>query len=184
MPVSLPSKYNLLALHPNDVYLDIGIWRGDSIQFAIDAGCFKKIIGIDINPESIDFCKSRFDFNNPDGFRNWITLVEGDSALCLWDVIKDIDTPITFFLDSHYSLLEDEVKGPNPFPLLDELDQINQHPIKEHTIIIDDFLYMTHPQITGWTIDTIEDKLMEINMYYSFNYIANPIIGNILIAKP
>lgn len=181
--MSLPPSYNLLAKYPNEVYCETGIWRGDSIQAAIDAG-FRKIIAIDNDPTAIAFCKSRFDFNNPDGFRNWITLVEGDSANCLWDVIKDIDTPITFFLDSHYSLLEDEVKGANPFPLLDELNQINQHPIKEHTIIIDDFLYMTHPQITGWTIDTIEDKLMEINMYYEFIYTANPVINNLLIARP
>lgn len=179
--MSLPPGKNLLAEHLNPYYVETGIWRSDSLAMAMEAG-FKKIIGIDISPEFIQFAKDRFDLQNfplPG-----LQLIQGDSAECLWDAIKDIDQPITFFLDSHFSLLEGEEKGKNPFPLLDELCQIDRHPIKTHTIIIDDFLYMTHPDITIWTRAGIIKALDFINPNYKINLVANPVINNLLIATP
>ena len=178
--MSLPPKYNLLAQHSNNHYIETGIWRGDSLQFAREAG-FKNIVGIELFQENIDFCRSRFYLEQyPDVLR----LVKGDSAYSLWNVIKDIDEPITFFLDSHSQLFEDEPKTENPFPLLKELEQIGRHPIKIHTIIIDDYLYLTHPKVTGWGNDEIEKALWKINPEYKISYVANPVVGNLLIAEP
>lgn len=180
--MSLPAKYNLLKKYPNEVYLETGLWRGDSMQQALDAG-FKKVISIDNDPKSIRFCKDRFNLvNHPD---HRIELHLGDSAEILWDVIKNITCRMTIFLDSHYSLLEGEVKGKNPFPLMKELEQISRHEIKDHTIIIDDMLYLTHPDVTGWSKREIEYKIRnEIYMYYRFDLVPNPVIDNMLIAYP
>lgn len=171
--MSLPPSYNLLAKLPNRVYIETGIYRGDSIQLALDAG-FEEIIGVELFSEHIDFCRKRFDGNAA------ISYVLGDSAVCLWNVIKDIDEPITFFLDSHSQLFEDEPPMENPFPLLYELRQIARHPIKTHTIIIDDVLYMTHPDVTGWSRSDIEYELRKINDY-KIEYVANPVKNNLLI---
>lgn len=157
-------------------------------MLAHEAG-FMNIIGIELFDEHIEFCQSRFrmgkDLNKmvkTDIGKSRIHLVKGDSALCLWDTIKDIRTTITFFLDSHSQLFEDEPLMDNPFPLLDELRQIAKHPVKTHTIIIDDFLYLTHPDITGWGKDLIETILLGTNPGYKLDYVANPVKNNILIA--
>lgn len=175
--MSLPPSYNLLTRHPNRVYLETGIFRGDSIQQAIDAG-FQRIIGIELFQENVDFCLSRFH-----GRQENIQFLCGDSALHLWDVIKHITEPVTFFLDSHSQLLEDEPPIANPFPLLKELEQINYHPVRSHTIIIDDILYMTHPEVTGWSKARIENILYQINSKYTIEYVANPVKSNLLIAR-
>lgn len=179
--MSLPTDSNILVNYLNPYYVETGIWRADSLAIAMDAG-FRKIIGIDINPEAIQFAKNRFDLKNFP--LAGLQLIEGDSAECLWDAIQNINHPITFFLDSHYSLLQNEDPGKNPFPLMSELQQISRHPIKTHTIIIDDFLYMTHPDVTGWTKDEILFGLSYINPKYKISVIANPVIKNLLIATP
>lgn len=179
--MSLPPGKNLLAEHLNPVYVETGIWRSDSLAMAMEAG-FQKIYGIEINPEFIQFARDRFDLQNfplPG-----LQLIQGDSAECLWDAIKGIAQPITFFLDSHFSLLAHELPGKNPFPLIQELQQIRLHSFKRHTIIIDDFLYMTHPDVTGWCKDQIEGIIKSINPDYEITYEANPVVKNLLVAKP
>jgi len=179
--MSLPPGKNLLVEHLNPYYVETGIWRSDSLQLAMDAG-FKKIIGIDVDLQWIQFARDRFDLVNIP--LPGLTLVHGDSAECLWDAIKDINKPITFFLDSHYSLLEGEERGKHPFPLIEELYQIGQHPIKTHTIIIDDILMLTHPDVTGWSLSKIFGGLYQINKQYNISLASNPVIRNLLIATP
>lgn len=176
--MSLPANYNLLKDYSNGAYVETGIWRGDSIQYALDVG-FDRIIAIDNDKECINFCKSRFDLPNS-GLP--IKLIHGDSALCLFDAIGGLQDRITFFLDSHWQLIEGTPKGDHPFPLFDEIYQIGKHHRKDHSIIIDDLLYMTHPDITGWTLESIQQNILFINPNYRFKYIANPIVNNMLIA--
>ncbi len=177
--MSLPPNKNLLKEFPNPVYLETGIWRGDSMQQAIDAG-FETIIGLDNDKSCIDFCFDRFTLAQH--VKHHIQLEKADSANDLWRIIKQINKPITFFLDAHWQLFEGTDKGANPFPLIQELEQIAKHQIKNHTIIIDDLLYLTHPQITGWSLDYLTAELRKINQAYKFNLIANPIIANMLVA--
>lgn len=165
---------NLFKEFPNRVYVETGAWLGDSIQLALDAG-FEEIHSIELDPEKVEHCRERF-VCQP------VTIHHGDSALILLDVIKDINEPITFWLDSHSQLLEDEEKLANPFPLMAELGQIGKHAIRNHTILVDDFLYMSHPDITGWTRAYISSCIDWINPAYKIEYFANPIKYNILVA--
>lgn len=168
---------NLFKLYPNRVLVETGSYRGDALRYALAAG-FERIISIDISQQQIDFCYKRFDLNNSE---RPIELICGDSAECLWDAIKDIDEPITFWLDSHWQMLEGETPGENPFPLIDELLQIADHPIKTHTIMIDDMLIMQN-DITGYNKKDIESLLLSINPKYKLTYHANPVINGILVA--
>jgi hypothetical protein len=162
----------------NRVFVETGSYRGDGIQLALEAG-FDKIISIDTDPRAIDFCRNRFDlYNNP---QPKIELIPGDSALCLLEVIKAIKEPMTFWLDSHWQMLEGTDPGDNPFPLMEELHQICKHRFNEHTIIIDDMLIM-QKNIVGYDKDDIEAKLLRINQFYTLEYFANPVINNILVA--
>jgi len=178
--MSLPPGYNLLAKYPNKYFCESGTYRSDAVQAALDAG-FEHIRTIDIDPEAAIFCSNRF----------WLTknthldikCYTGDSAVMLWEMIRDIDEPITFWLDSHSQLFEDEPDfGHRKFPLLMELRQIAKHPIKTHTILIDDLLILTHGDVTGWTKHDIFEHLLAINLEYRISVIANPIRNNLLIA--
>jgi hypothetical protein len=179
--MSMPPGRNLFAEFKgsNRVLVETGSYRGDGIQLALDAG-YEKIISIDRDPEAIEFCRNRFDLYN--NHNENIKLISGDSAEFLYHVIKHINEPITFWLDSHWQLLEGTEPGVNPFPLVKELHQIIRHPIKSHTIIIDDILILTHPDTTNWSKRMIEQGLKSINPAYTLDYFANPVINNILVA--
>lgn len=179
--MSLPPNRNLLAEFKgeNRILVETGSYRGDGIQLALEAG-YERVYSIDIDSESTKFCKSRFNlYQSPDPRINLIT---GDSAEVLWDVVNGIDHAMTFWLDSHWQMLENTEPGEHPWPLLYELGQIAKHPIKTHTIIIDDILILTHPETTDWDLDLIKDYLKMINPKYKFQLLANPIINNILVA--
>ena len=177
--MSLPPNKNILKEFPNQVYVETGIWRGDSIQQAVEAG-FEMIIGFDNDMESIKFCKNRFDLFNVNAHH--IELYETNTAYGMWGTIQFIDKPMTIYLDAHWQMLEGTERGEDPFPLLDEISQIANHPIKTHTIIVDDLLYLTHPDITGWTRAQIVAQISAINPNYQFSLIANPVINNMLVA--
>lgn len=176
--MSMHPKKNYFKDFQNKVFVETGSYRGDAIKLALDAG-FKKIISVDIVESNINFCKNRFDLYSDS--HDDIIMIHGDSALCLYDAIKDIDEPITFWLDGHSQMFEDEEPGENPFPLLDELKQISKHHIKTHTILIDDMLIM-QDNIVLYNKYIIENMLYTINADYKFEYRANPVINNILIA--
>jgi hypothetical protein len=182
--MSLPPNYNLLKEYPADWYIETGIYRGDSLALAVEAG-FKNIIGLELFEEHIDFCKHRFDLYQRPGR---INLYHGDSAMDLFGIIEHITGTTTFFLDSHSQMLEGEPDMDNPFPLLAELEQIkvwnaiggkHQPPV----IIIDDML-LWQPAIVGFSNEDIYDKLLEIYPDYNIHYRANPVKQNLLIACP
>jgi hypothetical protein len=180
--MSLPTTYNLLAQYPNEYYVETGIWRGDSIQLALEAG-FKNIIGIENDESCIEFCVSRFDLGRmPKDKSVSIELVHGDSATAMYQQIYEIPHRITFFLDSHWQFFEGTDPGPNPFPLLKELAQIQNHFIKDHTIIIDDW-HIFYEDRVGYSKEDVLNALRAINPNFHFKFVANPVIDGVLIAS-
>ena len=175
--MSLPPNRNLFKEFPNDVFVETGTYRGDGIAAALEAG-YKEMYSVDIIQENIDFCKQRFDQPNSILPIFYSCMDSGKYLNELLDIINPRHT-ITFWLDAHSQLFEGE---PDNFPLLKELDHIGKHPVKSHTIIIDDILVLTHPDVTGWSRKMIEDAILKINPAYKIQYVANPIKNNILIA--
>lgn len=173
--MSMNPNKNYFKEFLNPIFIETGSYRGDGIQLAIDAG-FDKIISIDIDNENSKFCASRFDLNNKS---SPIFLFTGDSPKVLKQVLPGIHQRCTFWLDAHSMLEEDK---PDDFPLMEELKVIAQHPIKNHTILIDDFLYLSHPDVTGWSKEIIEGSIRLINPAYKIEYRSNPVKNNILIA--
>lgn len=178
--MSLPPGVNILRDFSNRTYLETGTYRGDSLQMALDAGCFENFRGLEISYEMVRFCKNRFGLYNNNNAH--FKIVEGDSATDLATLMNPIDHRCTILLDSHWQLFEGTDKGANPFPLLKELEQIAKHPVKGHTILIDDILYMTHPDITGWTLQEIREAIYAIDPRYEIRLIANPVVNNFLVA--
>src|SRR6185436_2527368 len=113
------------------IFVETGTYGGDGVQKALDAG-FEEIHSIDINPVSIQDTQRRFkDQNN-------IHLHIKDTNYQLWDVIEAIEEPVVFWLDAHNGFPDPNAIGVKNTPLMEELDQIKKHPIKNHTILIDD----------------------------------------------
>lgn len=178
--MSLPPNRKLLAEYPNKYFVETGTYRSDAVAEALDAG-FAHIRTIDSDPEAANFCSNRFWLkkNTHLDIKCWT----GDSSTMLWDMIKDIDEPITFWLDAHWQMLDGEEEPGVPWPLLHELIQIGNHTIKTHTILIDDILILTHPDVTGWSLDTIRRQLWSINPSYEISLVANPVRNNLMVCS-
>lgn len=169
-------------------FIETGSYRGDGIQLAVDAG-FDNIISIDNDAANIEFCQSRFDLLNPEGpYTGKIFLFHGDSVEMLPRILRMVrqleNERIMFWLDAHWQLQEGTPKGDNPFPLMRELQAIEQeHQRDDHTILIDDHLILTHPDVTGWTRKDIQSNLILMNHLYKITLYGNPVIDNLLVAK-
>lgn len=179
--MSLPPNRNLFAEYPNRIMVETGSYRGDAIQAALEAG-FSEVRSIDIDPENTKFCKYRFDLiPRPDQKPAPLKLWTGDSSDKLSEMIADINEPVTFWIDAHFQMIEGEDPGQNPFPLLLELEQIGRHPIRTHTIIVDDW-HIFYQDRVGYSKQDVKDAILKINPAYRFTMAANPVIDGILIA--
>jgi len=171
------TKVNIFKEYMNSVFFETGSYFGDSIQFAIDAG-FEEIYSIELSQYYYDYCINRFKSTNN------VKVILGDSCEKLYDNIKDIDTNITFWLDGHYSC-GNTALGKYWTPLLQELDQIQQHHIKTHTILIDDMHFWTDEYIDkhGFNQNDIINKIYEINPNYKITYIDGAVENDILVCE-
>ena len=159
----MPSKTENFGKYPNDLFIETGSFTGDGIQQALNAG-FKNVISIELSDKYFEVSRSRFT-NNPN-----VKIIKGDSFKILPDILKDINEPVTFWLDGHHSCV-DTALGEHWAPLIQELNVIKEHSIKTHTILIDDMRCWEHPNPThGFYKDDIFKKLLEINKDYNFTY--------------
>jgi hypothetical protein len=114
----------------NHIFIETGSHVGDGIQQALDAG-FKLVHSIELSEALYERCCNRF----VDDDR--VVLHLGDSHLLLDDILFWINEPVTFWLDAHCSCGE-TVRGKYYSSLLQELMIIDNHPVRTHTILIDD----------------------------------------------
>lgn len=151
---------------------------GDGIQLALEAG-FERVISIELSDKYYTYCQQRF-FNEPR-----VSLVKGDSAFVLYDVIKDIDSSITFWLDGHHSS-GDTALGAFWAPLIQELDAIKRHHRNDHTILIDDMRCWKEPNpVHGFYEPDLIEKLMSIRADYFIEKVDSPAAPqDILVATP
>ena len=173
----MPATKELFKKYPNPIFIESGSFKGDGIQYAIDAN-FKTIYSIELSQDLYIQCRKRFSGNKN------VHLILGDSAYQLPILLKYIDKPVTFWLDGHYSgILEglQTSRGSEDTPLLKELDTISSHPIKIHTIIIDD-LRGWYYEKCGFDILELMKKIKAINLDYSFKLENGEIENDILIA--
>ena len=154
----------------NPVFIETGSYEGHGIQHAINAG-FYKIYSIEILPLYFNYCYDKFQkYNN-------VHLILGDSSVVLWDLLKNINDRITFWLDAHLSGLP----SVDSCPLLNELEIIGKHYIKNHTILIDDLRDWNIPTY-GFNTETLKERILLINKDYKFSFADGYIPDDILVA--
>ena len=163
--------------YPNPYFVETGTHHGAGISKAMEAG-FKEIRSIDIDPDLVDKAVNYFS-----NFQN-VKLFCGDSSKELWNMIKDINEKITFWLDGHNIY---PVTNKKNCPLLEELEQIKWHPIKNHTIIIDDMHCLDTIYFDYISRNQLISKIHEINPAYQISYIVGGDQGshpnNIMVAR-
>lgn len=103
-----------------------------------------------------------------------LKLICGDSPKVLEDILKDINEPVCFWLDAHAGAMK-YARGNEDVPLLEELDVISRHKIKEHIIAIDDAHLFGQKQVssdggecdyTQITYDKVSETILNINSKY------------------
>lgn len=165
-------KIDYRKIQTTKVLVETGLLIGDGVQRAIDSERFDKIYNIEFRQSSCDIGEERFEGEIEDGK---VCIIHGKSEQILGDVIRDINEPITFWLDAHLgpahldSISETADETVDMWcPLYYELRQIARHPIKNHIIIIDDLnrLEEEHEWTQEVELDGIKSLIKEINPKY------------------
>ncbi len=123
---------NIFKNYPNKWFVETGTCCGGGVDRALEAG-FQNIRSIELGEDLHVFCRTKFK-----GLDH-IKLYLGDSTEMLYQMIQDINEPITFFLDGHNSGGITHWNGKEGIELISELYHIKRHPVKTHTILIDDY---------------------------------------------
>lgn len=165
----MPLTEGLLKKYSNNnVFVETGTWLGFGVELAYQVG-FAEIHSIEIDDRAYEIDCMKF------GNRNNIKLYSGDSRELLWQIIEKIDERITFWLDAH-----GKYSKPDSCPLLQELDAISRHPIKNHTILIDDIDKFGK---YGIDISDVKHRLKVINKQYHFREYSDCEKSTVLIAE-
>ena len=161
----MPGTVEFFRSYLSDVFIETGSHIGEGIIKALSAG-FKEVRSIDAGEKQYRYCLQRF--QGDPRVRLW----KGDSAYCLKDMLTDIKSPVTFWLDGHYSA-GDTCKCEHEHPIMFELEQIAAHPVKNHFVLIDDWR-----DYNSW-----ETKIRALGP----NIVSNPkyaLVGDVFIIAP
>lgn len=173
--LSSGTSYEVFQRHLNPVFIETGCFFGAGIENAISAG-FPEIHSIELSNHFYTLCKQKFKDN-----RN-VHLHLGDSSIVLKEVLSKISDRTTFWLDGHFSAC-DTAKGETNTPILAELTIISNHPIKNHTILIDDVRLFGTPEFDSIKLDQIIDKIRLINPDYQFSFEDGHVPNDVLVAE-
>lgn len=135
----------------HNILFETGTHHGDGVNNALKAG-FNKVISVEILPELHEECVNRF---SEEIKENKVHLFLGDSNEKIKEMLELINEPAFFFLDGHFN---------NGEPLWKELEEIKNHSIKTHTIVVDDI-----PNYFG-NGEKVKEKILEINSNYVFTH--------------
>jgi hypothetical protein len=101
-------------------------------------------------------------------------------------LIEDIHEPVTFWLDAH--ICPARTDGGKNCPLIEELEQIKQHPVKNHIILIDDMHCCNTELFDFMNQNDFIAKILEINPDYEIRYVDGGNDGeyknNVMVAVP
>jgi hypothetical protein len=111
------------------VFVETGTFAGEMVDAVL--GRFDRIYSIELDDGWYAHAVDRF------RGRSDVTLLQGDSAARLPEVLAQVREPALFWLDAHYSG-PITARGPLDSPIGQELDAIAAHPIGGHVVLIDD----------------------------------------------
>ncbi len=159
------------------VFIETGTYRGDGVLLALDFG-FEVIHSIEWDRKLYE--DARRYFAGIPQVRLW----HGNSAECLPDVLVGIREPITFWLDAHPCGPPSGEAPGVPSPLLQELHTIRGHPVRDHTIFIDDRRLLGTLEWDYLQEDIVREALSAINPRFRIRYLRGFQPRDIICASP
>ena len=192
---------NSLTNKKPSIFIETGTFKGGVPQMMIEDGTFnqwKKVYTIELSEEMCKIASKRyslyesgepFDRNTDekdetfDGrkefFNGRLVLVQGDSGEKLNEILSEIDEPCVFWLDAHAGAKEGYARGEVDCPLIEELNCISKHHIKNHVVTVDDASLFGHVErkdgeivcdYSDMTREKVESMLKSINSNFSVSY--------------
>lgn len=171
----MPSHKHIFVKYLNQYFVETGTFEGQGIEYALDVG-FDHVRSVDIDQKSYEAALVKFRYNPR------VDLYHGPTEVKLQEMIKEIRVPVTFWLDAHWSG-EGTPMSDKKCPLLDELEVIKNHPVKNHTIMIDDIRCCGTDYFDFITKEQLENKIKEINPQYVITYEDSWEPKDILVAR-
>lgn len=133
-PAPPPVKWGVLHRYgrATDTWIETGTLYGDTTNFL--ARSAKHVYSIEPEPSLARLATKRFRHHQN------VTIVEGLSENHIQDVLDSVDSPLSLWLDGHYSSGV-TFKGPDDTPIRHELEAIAKHldRLEAVTILVDDF---------------------------------------------
>jgi len=111
------------------IFVESGTYLGEMVDAV--SNVFGKIYSVELSDKLYEKAKARF------STYDHISILRGDSAKVIKEILDQVNESCLFWLDGHYSG-EITVKGETQTPVMKELTHIFDHSIKDHVIIIDD----------------------------------------------
>ena len=111
------------------VLVETGTLHGDMIEGT--RRIFQRVVSVELAPHLARRATARF------AAQPSVTILEGDSANVLPQVLAQLEEPALFWLDGHYSG-DDTARGDQETPVRTELAAVLAHPVRDHVILIDD----------------------------------------------
>ena len=165
----------VFAKYPNKYFIESGTCMGDGVNMALECG-FDQIYSFELANHLYNICCKRF-AHSPN-----VHLILGDTTKAMPQLLKEIDSPATFWLDGHYSW-NNTARGDTNSPILQELEIIQQHHIKNHTILVDDIRQCGTVEFDFIELDEIIQKILEINPDYTISFEDGYVPNDVLVAK-
>lgn len=158
------------------VLVESGTHEGDGVQEALDAG-FDRVISYEISAPLISMAQERFQ-----GMPR-VSLHHKPSQTMLDELLQpELRSERMFFwLDGHYSFGNTSFHEV-PCPILQELDCIAKHPVKNHTIAVDDVRLFGTSEFSGILLDHVKKKILSINKDYVFTYTDGYTQNDVMVA--
>jgi hypothetical protein len=142
------------------VLVETGTFAGGMID-AVKSR-FERVVSIELDAEWHSRAVERFR-NDPH-----VTLLKGDSALRLPEVLASLNEPALFWLDAHYSGPV-TARGAIDTPIVRELAAIRAHRLTGHVVLIDDMRdfqgrdgYPTVDEVVAWIREADPGGVVEV----------------------
>ncbi len=157
------------------LFVETGTAGGGGIIIALYLG-FSEVYTVELDPTIYDLAQRRF------LKKKNVHLYLDDSANGLEMILPLVKEPVLFWLDAHYcgENTQDEFER---CPILRELAVIATHPIKTHTILIDDVRLFGTPLFDNISITEVIDMLKTINPDYEISFEDGFQKNDVLVAK-
>jgi len=161
----------------NNFFVETGTYIGNGLNCAIQAG-YHKCYSIEIHEKFHNSSVKRFEEQIK---QNKVKIFCGNSESYFKYIVSGLPEKATFWLDAHISSQYGEALAKN-CPIMEELEAIKNHHIKDHTILIDDLNYFGNAMHDNIMLGDIIEYIRTINPNYKFEFLDSYCSNNILVA--